>query len=387
MRKPIRLGIIGCGLMGREIASAVLRYPHLPETTALPSVVAVCDHAPDRMQWFTDNIPTVSQATTDFRELLANPHVDAIYAAVPHQLHHIIYPAVIESGKALLGEKPFGIDIQANDQILNACSQHPEVVVRSASEFPYFPGAVQLVDLVTQGQLGRLIEVEAGFWHSSDWNPDKPINWKRQVATNGAYGCMGDLGLHVVHLPIRLGIEFHRVYAQLTNVITQRPGSHGAMEACDTWDNAYLQVSGQYSGAMVPLTLTTKRIMPGHANTWFIRVVGTQGAAEFSTQNPKVLRQIYRDASNASPSWQWEEVAHRSVFSSVTGSIFEFGFSDAILQMLAAFLEEVVGANVPALWRCVSPEETHLSHQLFTAALQSQADGAPIDIAMTVTNG
>jgi hypothetical protein len=33
----------------------------------------------------------------------------------------------------------------------------------------------------------------------------KPINWKRQLQFNGEYGCLGDLGLHVLHIPLRYG--------------------------------------------------------------------------------------------------------------------------------------------------------------------------------------
>ena len=41
--------------------------------------------------------------------------------------------------------------------------------------------------------------------YSSDIDPNKVINWKRMEAVNGAYGCMGDLGMHVLHVPLRLG--------------------------------------------------------------------------------------------------------------------------------------------------------------------------------------
>lgn len=44
--------------------------------------------------------------------------------------------------------------------------------------------------------------MEAGFWHSSDLDPHKPINWKRQARFNGEYGCLGDLGMHILHIPL-----------------------------------------------------------------------------------------------------------------------------------------------------------------------------------------
>ena len=44
MKKKIRFGIIGCGLMGREFASAAARWCHLTEDFAIPEIIGVCDY-------------------------------------------------------------------------------------------------------------------------------------------------------------------------------------------------------------------------------------------------------------------------------------------------------------------------------------------------------
>ena len=50
---------------------------------------------------------------------------------------------------------------------------NPGVIVRCSSEFPFYPGAHQVIEWVNEGKFGRIIEVEAGFWHSSDLDPDE----------------------------------------------------------------------------------------------------------------------------------------------------------------------------------------------------------------------
>ncbi|MFM2356763.1 MAG: hypothetical protein RLZZ528_2499, partial [Pseudomonadota bacterium] len=92
--KDIRFGIIGCGLMGREFASAAARWLHLQGMKARPRIVAVCDTNPALMDWFTTNLGPM-QTTTNFRDLLANDQVDAVYCAVPHVLHAELYPAIL----------------------------------------------------------------------------------------------------------------------------------------------------------------------------------------------------------------------------------------------------------------------------------------------------
>jgi hypothetical protein len=65
------------------------------------------------------------------------------------------------------------------------------------------------------------------------------------------------------------------------------------------------------------------------------------------------------------------------VWPTVTGGIFETGFSDAILQMWAAYLAEREGV-LGDRFGCVTPEEAALTHRIFAAALQSQATGASV---------
>jgi predicted dehydrogenase len=378
-RRKIKFGVIGCGLMGKEFASAVGRWHHLPDVDFEPVLTAVCDTKPDTLSWFTERIGTIGLATQDYRAVLASKEVDAVYIAVQHTLHQAFYCDAITAGKHLMAEKPFGIDQPANQAILTAAERHPEVLVRCSSEFPFFPGAYRMAQWIREGRFGRIIEVEAGFWHSSDLDPNKPINWKRRIAINGEYGCLGDLGMHVVHLPFRAGWLPLNVRALLSKIVSERPGPGGEMVPCETWDNAILVCEAEQDGLRFPLTLSTKRIAPGNANTWFIKVYGTALSAEFSTRNPKQLAYLPYHPGGAQE-WHVADTPHQSAYPSVTGGIFEFGFSDAILQMWAAFCDELVngreGMRQP--FYCATPEETALSHRLFTAALESQREAGVV---------
>ena len=373
-KREIRFGIIGCGLMGREFASAAARWCHLLDLDFAPKIVGICDANPAMFGWFQDNFDGLRLVTQDYRDLLASSDIDAVYCAVPHNLHEQIYCDIVRAGKHLMAEKPFGIDREANRRILSVIADHPEVLVRCSSEFPFFPGAQRIVKFVEQGRFGRIIEVQAGFLHSSDLDPRKPINWKRRIATNGEYGCMGDLGLHVLHLPLRFGWAPENVRALLSKIVTERPGPDGAPAACETWDNATLACEAGAGGQRFPMLLETKRIAPGETNTWYVRVTGTEFSAEFSTKNPKTLRTM-NYTPGGPQAWQSEDLGPASAYPSITGGIFEFGFSDSILQMWAAFCDEVVnGGSMRQTFRCATPEETSRHHDVLTAALDSQAN-------------
>jgi predicted dehydrogenase len=386
--KALKFGIIGCGLMGREFASAAARWAHLLDMPVKPEIVGVCDANETLMGWFTDNFSSVTQTTTDYNTLLENPEIEAIYCAVPHNLHAQLYTDIIKAGKHLLGEKPFGIDQAANKKILEAINANPNVIVRCSSEFPFYPAAQQIIKFAQEGRFGRIIEVEAGFWHSSDLDPQKSINWKRMIAINGEYGVLGDLGFHVVHTPARLGWIPRDVRAVLSNIVTERPDGKGKLVPCETWDNAHLLTSveledqkfGRYE---FPMNLSMKRIAPGEANTWFLRVMGTEFSAEFSTKRPKTLRTLPY-SSGQPQAWHELDLGYEPTYPTISGHIFEFGFTDAILQMWAAFCDEVAG-NTPK-YQCGTPDEAALSHRLFTAALESQRSRSVVALKSEQSN-
>ena len=217
--KTIRFGLIGCGLMAREFASAAARWCHFTGDVPRPEIVGICSVLPSEMEWFHKNFPDIKYSVSDYKELLDKEDIDAIYCAVPHNLHEQFYIDIINAGKHLLAEKPFGIDKADNEEILKAIEAHPEVTVRCSSEFPFFPGAQEMIRWIQSGDAGKIIEIRSNFHHSSDMDTTKPINWKRMVKFNGEYGCLGDLGIHTQHVPFRLGFKPKTVRAHFSNIV------------------------------------------------------------------------------------------------------------------------------------------------------------------------
>jgi predicted dehydrogenase len=374
----VRFGLIGGGLMGREFASAIARWVHLADIGVRPELVAVCDTSPEVLAWY-ERLDPQPRPTKDYRELLAAGDVDAVYCAVPHALHEEIYTAVLAAGKHLLGEKPFGVDLRANEAINRAIP--PGVLVRCSSELPFFPGGQAVARWIAERRFGRVLEVRSKFLHSSDLDPGKSINWKRIAAVNGAYGCMGDLGLHALHLPLRAGWAPVNVRAILSDVFTERPGPDGRRVPCDTWDNAVLLCEADDDGHPFPLRIEVKRIAPGETNTWSIEVDGTEASMAFTSKFPKTLRRM-EYAPGGPQEWRVLDLGSESAYPTITGSIFEFGFSDTILQMWAAFLDELAHGRDGMLqpFHCATPEEVAVTHRLFTAALRSQEERAVVPV-------
>ena len=375
--QTVRFGVIGCGLMGREFASASLRWLHLTQDLPRPAIIAACDTSEENLNWFRRD-PDTKYFYRDYHELLQNPEVEAVYAAVPHHLHAKVYGDVIRAGKHLIGEKPFGLDLEAFGEIQAAMDEHPEVLVRCSSEFPFYPAVQKMIEWYKEGAFGQIIEAKFAIKHSSDMDLTKPINWKRTLSANGEYGCMGDLGIHTQHLPFRLGMRPKSVSAQLANIAKMRPDKDGNLVPCETWDNAILLCDGaNEAGDEFPMTFEMKRMAPGCTNTVEYEIYGMKLSAKFSTDDPNAV--YFTRNEGREQAWSRLVIGSKPAYPVITGSIFEFGFSDSLLQMFAAFVSEL--KQLPCPFGCFRPDEAALSHRLLTAALRSQKERRSVAIS------
>ena len=374
----VRIGIIGGGLMGRELAAVCGRWLHLVDHPVRPSVVAVADLNPAALEWF-QQVPTIETLTDSWEQLVADPSLDVLYIAVPHNLHEEVYTAAAAAGKDFLAEKPFGIDLGAAERIASAI-EAAGVFVRVSSEMPFFPGALRAYDVARSGALGEIIEVRSAFLHSSDIDRAKPINWKRRADTCGSIGVMGDLGLHVAHVPLRLGYQPSSIYALLEDIVTERPAAAGSTDTvrCDTWDNALITMRGRVldQARAFPMIWETKRIAPGNMNTWVFEAYGMDGGVRFSTRTPAYFERFRRSGSEQI--WEQVQPGNVSVWPMVSGAIFEFGFADALLQMWASYLAERAG-ELGDRFSTATVGEVVESHRVFDAAARSQAEHRAID--------
>ena len=372
--EPVRIGVVGGGLMGKELLALTRRWDALVDHPSRPEVVALADPAPAVQQWWRD--VGVATVTDDYRALLDDPGIDVLYLAVPHDVHERLYLDAVSARKDFLGEKPFGIDLAAAGRIVTAIGTS-NCFVRVSSELPFFPGAQRAAALVRDGVLGEVLEVRSGLLHSSDLDRDKPSNWKRRKATCGEIGVMGDLGMHAAHLPLRLGWTPRSVYALLDDIVRTRPGPDGSPVPCDTWDNAVLAMTVDAPQRRFPMLWETKRIAPGQSNTWFFEAYGMDVGVRFSTRSPQTLKRF--GMLDGEQAWSEVQPGHRSVWPTVTGAIFEFGFPDALLQMWAAYLAERAG-ELGERFGTATPQEALVSHQVFDAALRSHETATAVSL-------
>ena len=110
----VRYGIIGCGAWGRHYAAAIKKNPRL-------ELVAIADVAEKTVEALRQDFPGVT-VSTDYRDVVSAT-VDVIAVVSPNDLHHEHGMAVLNGGKHLLIEKPFGLSTGECDEMIRLAKE------------------------------------------------------------------------------------------------------------------------------------------------------------------------------------------------------------------------------------------------------------------------
>jgi len=170
----IALGWIGVGSRGDYLMERF--YKGSPE---LGQVVAVCDTYADRLAKAKDHVQTAGgntpQTYVDYRELLANPGVDAVFIATPEHLHYPMFMAAIKAGKNIYVEKPLAHTIEQGEEMVKAARASGKVVqvgTQNRSNTLY----IKAKQMVADGLIGNVHYVRA-FWYRNA-APGQPAPWR-----------------------------------------------------------------------------------------------------------------------------------------------------------------------------------------------------------------
>ena len=188
--RPINLGIIGCGIAAREL--------HLPALVALKDhfkITAVCNHTRPKALSFSRLVGGVPYVL-DYRELLANPEVEAVDIALPI---HLNYPAAVDSikaGKHVFMEKPLAANLKDAKKLL-ALERPKGPVTMIAENFRYQTLVRRVANHLALGTIGRpYAAIWDVFSHVTTENKYARTTWRIRHKYPG--GFLTDGGVHHV---------------------------------------------------------------------------------------------------------------------------------------------------------------------------------------------
>lgn len=192
---PVKLGLIGFGERGRDIAETLPRLPNAPLT-------AICDNYAPFKRRISRAAPDAFY-TTEYRELLERNDVEAVIVATPSHQHRQIVLDALEAGKHVYCEAPIATSIDDARAIAQAAQAHPNLTFQSGLQFRANPQHLHVMKFIRTGALGN-VTMARGQWHNKEsWRRISPraereaeLNWRLDPSHSN--GLIGELGIHQI---------------------------------------------------------------------------------------------------------------------------------------------------------------------------------------------
>jgi predicted dehydrogenase len=208
----IRLGIIGLGWWGKQIAICLAGSPRF-------KIVAGCDIDTAMVAPFAAE--KKFDLVSDYKTLLANSDVDAVAIVTPHLLHEEMAVAAFAAGKHVFCEKPLALTTASAERIIAACKKAGGML-GIGHERRFEPAMEEMRRLFESGALGRVLHLDANVSHNN-FRKMEPSNWRRDPSQAPA-GAWTALGIHLGDMFVSLAGKPVRVTARTASQIFPAPG-------------------------------------------------------------------------------------------------------------------------------------------------------------------
>lgn len=223
MAKPLNVGMIGYGFMGKAHSNAYANVNHFFDLEYRPVLKAVCARSADKAKAFADRWG-YEAVETDWRKLVERKDIDLIDICTPNNTHAEIAIAAARAGKMILCEKPLSMNAAEGQQMVEAVEKArvSNMVWYNYRRVPAITLAKQLID---DGKLGKIFHYRAEFLQDWTINPELPQGgtalWRLDVGAAGS-GVTGDLLAHCIDTALWLNGDLATVNGMTETFVKER---------------------------------------------------------------------------------------------------------------------------------------------------------------------
>jgi predicted dehydrogenase len=161
-----RWGILGPGRIAHKFAQDLLTVPDA-------QLYAVASTDQQRANEFAETY-SIPHAFGSYEQLLTLPDLDIVYVATPHVKHHENVLMLLNSGVAVLGEKPFAMNSEQVREMVET-ARAKKVFLMEALWSRFMPGIRQALELSQSGAIGKVVSVKADFGFKAPFVPDNRL--------------------------------------------------------------------------------------------------------------------------------------------------------------------------------------------------------------------
>jgi predicted dehydrogenase len=275
--KPLNVGLIGYGFMGRAHSNAFRKVSNFFDLDYEPVLKAICARDGGKAKAFAERWGYQS-VETDWKKLIARDDIDIIDICTPNNTHAEIAIAAAKAGKMIMCEKPLSMDGPEGEQMVAAVEKAkvPNMVWYNYRRIPAVTLAKKLID---EGKLGRIFHYRAKFLQDWTISPELPQGgqglWRLDVKAAGS-GVTGDLLAHCIDTAIWLNGSIDKVSAMTETFIKERKHTLTGKVQKVGIDDACAFLARFKNGSLA--TFESTRYARGHKALYTFEINGENGS-------------------------------------------------------------------------------------------------------------
>ena len=350
MRRTIGIGVIGMGWMGDAHSRAYRLVGDRFHGRGIDARLVACADVDRSRAGAARDRFGFDRATIDWRDVVADPAVEAISITAPNDTHLAVIRAALAAGKHVLCEKPVG-RTPAETIEAAALARTTDLITFVGYNYRWAPVVQHARDLIAAGELGELTHYRGRFLNGYAKDPDGVLSWR--FRSDQGYGTLSDLLSHAIDMAHLIAGPVADVVGNRRTFIASRPlpspgGTHYDRAAPDAPRGEV--TNEDYVGALVRFaggaqgTLEACRVITGSLCDLGFEVHGTRGAIAWTFERMNELRYFRRDDSApADEGWTIELSGPAHPFHQAfnPGWGVGLGFDDLTVIEAAQFLEAV----------------------------------------------
>ena len=183
---PINIAMIGCGDRGKGVLSVIKKMPDKF------NIVAYCDVLDFRLEEAKKYVLPSSSAVKDYRKVLDDKNIAAVFIATPLSEHFKIAADAIRAGKHVYVEKTMTYSIAQALELRKLVNEYPKQVFQVGYQYRYSPLYFRVKEMVQTGYLGKVSQIDCRWDRNGNWRRSVPypslerqINWRMYKEYSG----------------------------------------------------------------------------------------------------------------------------------------------------------------------------------------------------------
>lgn len=269
--KIINVAMIGCGDRGKGVLSVLKSMP------SKFNIFAYCDVLDFRLEETKKYVPSAAKAIKDYRQILDNQKIEAVFIATPLSEHFKIAKDAVLAGKHVYVEKTMTYNIAQALELRNLVLKYPKQVYQVGYQYRYSPLYFRVKDMIQSGYLGKVSQVDCRWDRNGNWRRkvndlklERQINWRMYKEYSG--GLAAELLSHQIDF-------INWAFETQPDEITGTGGIDVFKDGRETYDNIQATLRYQQAGMIGNFGATCGNAHDGY----LFKIKGTKGSVSLLT--------------------------------------------------------------------------------------------------------